>query len=68
MARHGELEWHAQCLNQRNNSMAPAYQGASIADLYAQRRVRERIKERQARLATCGLLPMLLVYCIHLAW
>ena len=67
MARHAELDWHRQIQNQKQN-MAPVYQGASISDLYAQRRVREQIRERQARLATCGLLPALLAYAVHLAW
>ena len=67
MARHAELDWHRQIQNQKQN-MAPVYQGASISDLYAQRRVREQIRERQARLATCGLLPALLALMLHLAW
>ena len=67
MARHAELDWHRQIQNQKQN-MAPAYQGASISDLYAQRRVREQIRARQARLVCCGLLPSVLALVLHLTW
>lgn len=67
MARHHELEWHRQCVNQKT-SMAPAYHGASISDLYHQLAVRRAARERQARLACVGLLPCVLALVLHLTW
>lgn len=67
MTRHAEHSWHQQLIAQRNN-MAPQYVGASISDLYQQRRLREQARERVSRLITCGLLPALLALAVHLAW
>lgn len=67
MARHAELQWHNQLAAQRHN-MAPAYQGASLDQLYRQRAKRMRIRERQARLVVCGLFPALLALAVHMAW
>ena len=67
MPRHAELEWRRQCLNQKT-SMAPAYQGASIAALYRQLAIKRAVRERQARLVLCGLLPSVLALVLHLSW
>ena len=67
MSRHHELEWRRQCLNQKT-SMAPAYQGASIANLYHQLAIKRAARERQARLVYCGLLPSVLALVLRLSW
>ena len=41
---------------------------ATLHDLYAQRAARQAARERQARLATVYLLPLVLALVVHLTW
>ena len=63
MRRHQELDWHAQCSAQQQDII----RRTDVRRLYAARAARRARNERIARLG-CFLLPLVLVYVVHLVW
>lgn len=59
---HRDRMAHAELKANRN------IQAASLHDLYTQRAARQAAKERQARLATVYLLPLVLALVLQYTW
>lgn len=66
MRRHQELDWHTQCSAQQREQ-CDIIRRTDVRRLYAARAARRARNERIARLG-CFLIPLVLVYVIHLVW
>lgn len=69
-----DLEWNRELAAAREASTQQVSRylatrnGATLHNLYLQLAKQRRARERQARLAVCGLLPSVLALVLHLSW